>query len=52
MMEKAIEIVNETDGLEPYLDNFISELSDIRSVYESSNNGLEEMYKVIIIYSV
>ena len=45
MMEKAIEIVNETDGLEPYLDNFISELSDIRSIYESSNDGLEEMYK-------
>ena len=47
MMEKAIEIVNQTDGLEPYLDNFISELSDIKSVYESSNNGLEEMYKVL-----
>ena len=45
MMEKAIEIVNETDGLEPYLDNFISELGNIRSIYESSNNGLEEMYK-------
>ncbi len=47
MMEKAIEIVNQTDGLEPYLDNFISELSDIRRVYESSDNGLEEMYKVL-----
>ena len=53
MMEKAIEIVNETDGLEPYLDNFISELSDIRSVYESSDNGLEEMYKALssIVFS-
>ncbi|AWK50299.1 helicase-exonuclease AddAB subunit AddA [Clostridium beijerinckii] len=53
MMEKAIEIINETDGLEPYLDNFISELGDIRSIYESSNNGLDEMYKVLssIVFS-
>ena len=53
MMEKAIEIVNETDGLEPYLDNFISEISEIRSIYESSNNGLEEMYKALssIVFS-
>jgi len=45
MMEKAIEIINETDGLEPYLDNFNSEIMDIKNVYEASNNGLEEMYK-------
>lgn len=47
MMEKAIEIVNEIDGLEPYLDNFTSELSAIRNIYESNNNGLEEMYKAL-----
>ena len=47
MMEKAIEIVNETDGLEPYLDNFSGELSNIRGIYESSNKGLEEIYKAL-----
>lgn len=43
-MEKAIEIINSTDGLEPYLDSFISELSQIKSIYENINNGLEKMY--------
>src|SRR5471030_39832 len=47
MMEKAIEIINKTDGLESYLDNFASELSSIRSVYEYSNDGLEEMHKAL-----
>ena len=47
MMDKAIEIINVTDGLEPYLDNFNSEIIDIKNVYESSNNGLEEMYKAL-----
>lgn len=45
MMEKAVEIINVTDGLEPYLDNFNSEIMDIKNVYEASNNGLEELYK-------
>ncbi len=45
MMEKAIEIINVTDGLEPYLDNFNSEIMDIKNVYEASNDGLEELYK-------
>ena len=30
MMEKAIEIINETDGLEPYLDTFSSEIRVFR----------------------
>ena len=34
MMGKAIEIIKETDGLEPYLDNFTSELSCIKNIYE------------------
>jgi ATP-dependent helicase/nuclease subunit A len=53
MMEKAIEIINETNGLEPYLDNFTKELSHIKNIYESSNNGLEDMYKAlsIIVFS-
>lgn len=45
MMEKAIEIVNKTDGLEAYIDNFTSELSAIRSAFEVINDGLEEMYR-------
>lgn len=45
MMEKAIEIVSETDGLEPYISNFTAELSSIKNVYEVSSNGLEETYK-------
>lgn len=45
MMEKAIEIVNETQGLEPYLDNFTNELNSIKRVYESVNGGLIEMHK-------
>ncbi len=45
LMEKAIEIVNRTEGLEPYLDNFMSELTSIRNSYEVIDNGLEEMYK-------
>jgi ATP-dependent helicase/nuclease subunit A len=45
MMEKAIEIINVTDGLEPYLDNFNSEVLTIKNVYEAADNGLEEIYK-------
>jgi ATP-dependent helicase/nuclease subunit A len=47
MMEKAIEIINETDGLEPYIANFESELGDIRNVYESVGNNLDEIYKAL-----
>ena len=39
MMEKAIEIINVTDGLEAYLDNFNCEIMDIKNVYEACNNG-------------
>lgn len=48
MMEKAIEIVNETDGLEPYIDNFESELKSIKSAYEATNSGLEELHKALL----
>lgn len=44
MMEKAIEIISMTDGLEPYLNNFNSEVLNIKSVYEAAGNGLEEIY--------
>lgn len=45
MLEKAIDIISDTDGLEPYLDNFIIELSQIRNAYINIDNGLEQMYK-------
>lgn len=44
MMDKAVEIINMTNGLEPYLDNFNSEALDIKKVYEASNSGLQEIY--------
>jgi ATP-dependent helicase/nuclease subunit A len=47
MIEKAIDIVNQTDGLEPYEDNLINELKDIRSAYESASDGLQEMYNAL-----
>ncbi|MDR3594889.1 helicase-exonuclease AddAB subunit AddA [Clostridium sp.] len=47
MMQKAIEIINKTNGLEPYIANFESELGDIRNVYESVGNNLDEMYKAL-----
>lgn len=45
MMDKAIEIIKTTDGLEPYLDNFNSEALDIKNVYGAADNGLQEIYK-------
>ncbi|EKQ52427.1 MULTISPECIES: helicase-exonuclease AddAB subunit AddA [unclassified Clostridium] len=47
MIEKAIEIINQTDGLEPYMDNFQMELKAIRNVYECIDNGLEDIYKAL-----
>ena len=44
MLNKAIEIINETDGLEPYLDTFSSELYSIEKCYESMDSGLEDIY--------
>ncbi|WP_297429826.1 helicase-exonuclease AddAB subunit AddA [Clostridium sp.] len=47
IMEKAIEIINQTDGLEPYMDNFQMELKSIRNVYGCIDNGLEDIYKAL-----
>ncbi|AGF53859.1 ATP-dependent helicase/nuclease subunit A [Clostridium saccharoperbutylacetonicum] len=46
-MEKAIEIITETEELEAYRENFESELSYIKNAYESVENGLDEMYKAL-----
>lgn len=45
MFEQAINIINETDGLEAYLESFELELSQIKNIYISSDDGLEEIYK-------
>lgn len=44
MLEKAIEVTSKTDGLEPYMDNLLMELSYIKKAYESTDNGLEAMF--------
>ena len=51
MMEKAIEIINGTHGLEPYLDNFNSELLGIKDIYQAADKGLEEIYKALSLIS-
>ena len=51
MMNKAIEIIKETDGLEPYLETFTTELSYLDNAYDSLNGGLEEMYKAFKLIS-
>ena len=51
MMNKAIEIIKETDGLEPYLETFTIELSYLDNAYASLSGGLEEMYKAFKLIS-
>lgn len=45
MLQKAINIINETDGLEPYLDSFNMELSEINNAYININDGLDAIYE-------
>ena len=51
MMSKAIEIIKETDGLEPYLETFTTELSYLDNAYASLSGGLEEMYNAFKLIS-
>ena len=44
MYRKAIEIINDTDGLEPYLDAFNSDYDYLLRAYESLDNGLNDIY--------
>ena len=41
--EKAIRIIEETEGLEPYKEGYISELESFRYLYESLDLGIEEI---------
>ncbi|MBE6072614.1 MAG: helicase-exonuclease AddAB subunit AddA [Clostridium butyricum] len=47
MLNKAIEIINGTDGLEAYLDNFLSEKEQLEKIYNLSNSGLDELYNLL-----
>ena len=46
-LEQAIEIINATEGLEPYLLNFTDELEMFKRVLNSLDNGIEEVYKEV-----
>jgi ATP-dependent helicase/nuclease subunit A len=50
MIEKAIKIINKTDGLEPYLDNFMDELNQLKNIKlacESNNKDIEEIHRLL-----
>ncbi|MBW6411034.1 helicase-exonuclease AddAB subunit AddA [Clostridium weizhouense] len=44
MMDKAINIINDTEGLEPYLEGFSSELESIKYAYDNIESNLEKLY--------
>lgn len=44
MYKRAIEIINDTSGLEPYLDAFYSDYNYLENAYESLNGGLNDIY--------
>ena len=43
MYKRAIEIINDTSGLEPYLDAFYSDYNYLENAYESLNGGLNDI---------
>ncbi len=48
MLEKAIEICNEVEGLEPYLENLDMDMMSLKSIEESLNKGLDDIYKSLV----
>ena len=48
MLEKAIEICNEVEGLEPYLENLDMDMMSLKSIEESLNKGLDDIYKCLV----
>ena len=44
MVNKAIELCKETDGLEPYIENFNYDKASIDSIIENINKPIEEIY--------
>ena len=47
MYHKAIELIKDTDGLEPYLDTFTEDLAYIENINESLDHGLPEIYSAL-----
>ncbi|MGN0026597.1 MAG: UvrD-helicase domain-containing protein, partial [Clostridium sp.] len=46
-LDKAIELIKDTEGLEPYLQTFNDELNMFSSIIESLSYGIEELYSEI-----
>ncbi|MGL5084588.1 MAG: UvrD-helicase domain-containing protein, partial [Clostridium sp.] len=44
MLRKALNIINETDGLEPYLEAFSSDIGYLEAVYASLDGGIEDLF--------
>lgn len=44
MEEKALELCEETSGLEPYIDTFRDDITMLRMIYEHLGAGVEEIY--------
>ena len=47
MVKKAIEIINDTEGLEPYLETFNSDLVYLYNGYEAIDKNLSELYTAL-----
>lgn len=45
MLKKALSIINETDGLEPYIEAFSSDIDGLKKVYDSLDYGLHDIYQ-------
>ncbi|AOR22237.1 helicase-exonuclease AddAB subunit AddA [Clostridium taeniosporum] len=51
MMQKAIELIEETDGLEPYFEGFSSELDLIVNAYNNIDSDLSNLYNSLNLIS-
>jgi ATP-dependent helicase/nuclease subunit A len=47
MLEKAIEIIKDTEGLDPYEITFLDDLNMFKNIEESLNYGIAELYSSI-----
>ena len=47
MEEKAVQLCEETSGLEPYIDTFRDDISILEMIYNDINLGVEEVYNRI-----
>lgn len=47
MLTKSIDLIRVTDGLEPYMDNFTEDLSNLERLYETLNEGIEVIFDAL-----